>query len=106
MNRWKASGRLYQISDLLFRVQPGAKGEGDVKLQVLANGAWRDVKMELAFFLVDFFTSNEDTLSANRPHWRQSGPAYFLKECVRASREGWEAPARAIVRQRARKDAA
>lgn len=62
--------------------------------------------MAVAFYLVDFFTENEGYLNPYRPNWRRSGEAYFLDECHAAARDGWQAPARRIVEQRRRKEAA
>jgi len=58
--------------------------------------------MEMAFFLVDFFTENEQARRQHMGHWVQNGDRYFLSKCIEAVRHGWRKAADELKRQRER----
>lgn len=96
--RW-TTGR-HKVSGVPMRVVEGAKVPGDLRLEWWDGRYWVPVKMELAFFLVDFFTENEQHIKQYRSWWRQNGDRYFLDQCVAAVRDGWQAAADRVRRQR------
>lgn len=60
--RWR-SGIIYQSPEgLRFRVVQGKKSPDDLRVDVAVAGSWRPVRMELLFFLMDFFFENEEYL--------------------------------------------
>lgn len=85
------------ISGLEFRIVRGKKTDNDLRLEVLANGWWRPVDMELAFMLVDFFTENEAHIQ--RSYWRWNGDSWFVKELASAWKQGWKVPAAKLRRE-------
>ena len=46
--------------------------------------------MSLVFFLVDFFTYNEDLRYEHEPTWKFHGGHFFLTMCHEASHRGWK----------------
>lgn len=94
---------MYTLQGIDLRIVEGRKFPGDLRLEHYANGSWQPTKMEIAFFLVDFFAENEDV----RRHymgesWRENGQRYFMKKCWAAVRNGWRSVAAEIERQRGR----
>lgn len=100
MSRW--TPRAFKISDLPIRVVPGSKESGDLRIEWMTPRGWRAIHMQAMFALVDFFSENEDWLSLNRDHWRWSAYEYLQNELASAMRDGYRAPTRRIVDQRAR----
>lgn len=99
--RWHSNQRS-RISGVDLLIEDGTKVPGDLRLMVRgSDGMWRAVDMALAFYLVDFFTENEDNIRLHRGHWRQNGQRYFLSKCIQAIRLGWRNVADEIERQRA-----
>ena len=97
--RWEA-GRRYDLSGLRLRTMPGEKFPGDIRLDVWTGQGWRAVEMALGFFLVDFFTENEQERKAFMDGWRFNGDVYYLDRCYAAVRDGWIIEAERIKRQR------
>ena len=90
------------VSGIAYRVVPGDKAPGDLRLELRLDGAWRAVSMELTFLTADFFSENEDAIRQHRPYWRRSGQGYFMDRVYRAVREGWEPVASELREQRQR----
>jgi hypothetical protein len=96
------AGQEYTISGLQFRVVAGKKGPDDLRLEVMNDaGNYRPVLMSLGLFLADFFGENEDYLYPPPG----AGGDYYISECWRARRQGWEEAALHLVRQKAAKRA-
>lgn len=97
--RWKPwwTGR---VSGVQFRIVPGRKEDGDLRLEVLAGRAWQPVHMAMAALLTDFFVENEEHLRQFRPHWQQTGRAFFLAFLADAVTRGWEAASADLQAQR------
>jgi len=91
----------YELHGMRFRVVPGRKEDGDLRLEWSVRGEWRPVKMAVAAFLVDFFVENEEHLRQFRPHWRSTGEAFFIAFLRDAVARGWQAAAATLERQRA-----
>lgn len=106
MKRWRPQS--FKISDLPFRIVPGSKEQGDLRIEwQTPDGRWRPIHMQAMFVLVDFFAENEDWLSMSRDHWRMSAYQYLLAELSSAMRNGYQVPTRKIENQRRKlKDAA
>jgi len=82
----------------------GSKFPGDLRLDVRGtDGQWRPVTMAMAFFLIDFFTENEQERGQYEGHWRRNGDMYFIDACIGAVRDGWRAAADKVRRQRERR---
>lgn len=94
------------VSGIDLRIVQGSKAPDDLRLDAHINGEWVPLRMELAFFLVDFFAENEQALKAHRSFWKENGDAYFMKHVIQAWKEGWKVPAMAVRNQRARRGAA
>lgn len=94
---------MYTVSGIDLRISQGAKAPDDLRCDARIGGRWIPLKMELVFFLVDFFSENEQALAAHRSWWRQNGDRYFLSKCIDAVRRGWRAVAAEIEEQRARR---
>lgn len=100
--RWSA-GDQAEHSGFNFRVVRGSKSADDLRLEVLAMGRWRPVRMSLGFFLADFFYENEDVLYPREPHdparclkpgcdgSKHRGGQKYIGELRKAGRQGWQA---------------
>ena len=97
--RWEAGFR-DDVSGLTLRTVPGKKFPGDLKLEVWTGTTWYPVKMELAFYLADFFTENEQERKAHMNFWRLNGDYYFMKRLFGAVKNGWRVEADRIEQQR------
>lgn len=95
-------GLTENVEGIWFRLVPGKKGDGDLRLELRAAGEWRPVKMRLAAFLTDFFVENEDHLRQYRPHWKQSGWEFFADFLHEATENGWKVASERLETQRRR----
>lgn len=96
----------YHVSGIDLRISQGTKAPDDLRVEARLAGRWVPLKMELAFFLVDFFAENERHLQPFRPHWRQNGDRYFLSKCIEAYKRGWRVVADELDNYRNRRGAA
>lgn len=87
-------GQREVVNGRLYIIEQGEKTSNDLRL-VYANGD--PIKMELTFFLIDFFTYNEDRRYEHEPSWRFGGGDYFMTMCAHAYRHGWQRAARAVA---------
>lgn len=93
----------FEVNGLKFRVVRGKKpaalqGQEDYRLDVLTLAGWVPVRMELAFFVTDFFAENEEVLYPSpRNGGRHKGGAKFLEYVRFAANYGW-ARAAGLVR--------
>ncbi len=100
--RW-APGQVVNAEGVFLRVMKGDKSPDDLRMDIRLGGEWVAVRMSLAFALVDFFAENERHLQPVNPHWRVNGDTYFMRECVNAMKNGYDAPTSKIRRQRVEK---
>jgi len=103
MRRW-VGGEYIVVAGLPFRVIEGRKAPGDLRLEWGPDSSWQPVPMAAAFLLVDFFTENEDHLTAFRPHWSSPGGDWFMGELQRARHHGWQSATALLMEQRRRRE--
>jgi hypothetical protein len=100
VTEWK-NGMEETIDGIEFRVSRGTKFPDDLVLWARGtDGRWRMVHMDLAFFLVDFLADNEDRRTPHVSFWKVNGQKFFMTACWDAARNGWQAAAAKLARQR------
>lgn len=91
--RWELGE--HEVNGICFRVVRGAKaariaGQEDYRLDVMTPQGWSPVKMELAFFLTDFFAENEEVLYPSFLYGgRFKGAMKFIEYVKFAANFGW-----------------
>ncbi len=89
------------IDGIDFHIEDGTKFPGDLVLSARgSDGVWRKVRMELAFFLIDFIADNEERRSDHMSYWKWSGKRYFMDACWQAAKGGYRNAADKVKRQR------
>lgn len=78
-----------EVSGLRFRVVPGRKADGDLRLEWSTAGGWVPVSMTAAALMTDFFVENEDYLRQFRPHWRMTATEKLFDFLGVAIGQGW-----------------
>jgi hypothetical protein len=96
-----APGWERHIAGLRFRVVPGKKANGDLRLDWETPTGWRAVPMSVGFLLADFLHENEEALKAAGyfPGYAVGGD-YYLRQLRAAVDEGWEAATNRLAQQR------
>jgi len=97
--RWKA-GMAGDCGGIPWRIVPGRKGPGDLRLELFANGQWLAVKMDLGFLMADFFFENEELL--HPPAKGNLGGSMYTGHCLMAIAHGWETARQWLAVQRER----
>ncbi len=82
-----AAGDQFMFQGVRFRIVPGTKRPGDLRLEWLGNGRyWLPLSYEPVGFLIDFFFENEDRLYP-RPTYQ--GGDYFMAFLRASVRHGY-----------------
>lgn len=97
--RW-TPGTATTVSGTRFRVVPGMKGDGDLRLEWWTPEGWLPIEMAAAFLMTDFFVENEEHLRQFRPHWRETGADYFFGFLRLSVANGWETARDKLAQQR------
>lgn len=101
--RWKV-GDKGMVSGIPYRIVQGRKAADDLVIELYANGRWRRVGMEVGFLLADFFADNEDRVLYPNDRARRvaaGGGEYYMSECWRAVKDGWQSAAQKLRLERA-----
>lgn len=99
MRRWEAGIAVRLPNAPTFRVVPGNKAPGDLRLDWFSSRQrlWIPVQMSAAALITDFWYENEDHLYP--PSRGKRGGKYFLDYLQIAAIEGWETADRKLRRE-------